>query len=240
MKTIKTLIISLSALLLFTVGKAQTADEIIAKHIDALGGADKLSQVNSVYLESTTSVMGTDGATKTSIVNGKGYRNESDFGGQTLVQVVTDSSGWQINPFQGATDPAAISTEEFNGSSDEVYLPDPLVNYSANGAKVELAGQEKVGDINAYKLKYTNKYGSETYYYIDPATWYLIQLTKESNAMGQPTTITISYSNYKQTDFGVFMPYTTHLDAGQFALDINTQKVEINKEIDPSIFEMKK
>lgn len=51
MKTIKTLIISLSALLLFTVGKAQTADEIIAKHIDALGGADKLSQVNSVYLE---------------------------------------------------------------------------------------------------------------------------------------------------------------------------------------------
>ncbi|MEO8712239.1 MAG: hypothetical protein ABI405_08965 [Parafilimonas sp.] len=240
MKTIKTLIITLSALLLFTIAKAQTADEIIAKHIDALGGADKVSQVNSVYIESSTAVMGTEGATKTFIVNGKGYRNESDFGGQSLVQVVTDKGGWQINPFQGATDPTAISTDEFNGSSDEVYLLDPLVNYAANGANIELAGQEKIGDVNAYKIKYTNKYGSETNYYIDPATWYLIQLTKESNSMGQPTTITINYSNYQKTDFGVFMAYTTHLDAGQFALDITTQKVEVNKEIDPSIFEMKK
>jgi hypothetical protein len=239
MKTIKTSLLMLATLFCVVVTNAQTADDIIAKHIDALGGKDKLSQINTVYIESTTSAMGNDGPTKTYIVAGKAYKNESDFNGQSFVNVITDTSGWMINPYAGAADPTAISNDQFKLNADEVYV-DPLLNYTANGAKVELAGQEKVGDINAYKLKYTNKYGSETNYYIDPATWYIIQATKTANAMGQEVIVTISMSNYKQTDYGIYMPYTTHIDMGQFALDVNTQKVEINKEIDPKMFEMSK
>ncbi|HEY2727316.1 MAG TPA: hypothetical protein VGI61_09095 [Parafilimonas sp.] len=240
MKTIKICLFTLSSLFGLTIAKAQTADEIIAKHIDALGGKDKLSQINSVYIESTTSVMGNDGPTKTYIVNGKDYKNESDFTGQSFVTVVTDKDGWKINPYQGAADPTALSEDEFKGYSDEIYLPDPLVNYAADSAKVELAGQEKVGDVNAYKIKYTNKYGLETDYYIDPATWYVIQTTATANAMGQEVIITTSLSNYQKIDFGIYMPYTIHLDIGQFALDITVQKVEVNKDIDPKIFEMSK
>ena len=75
----KNCLFTLAALLSFTIANAQTVDEIIAKHVDAVGGKDKLAQVNSVYIESTTEVMGNQSATKTYILNGKGYRNESDF-----------------------------------------------------------------------------------------------------------------------------------------------------------------
>src|SRR5436305_3853589 len=195
MNTIKTGLLILSALFSIVITNAQTADDIIAKHIDAIGGKDKLSQINTVYIESTTSVMGNDGRTKTYIVNGKAYKNESDFSGQSFVNVITDTSGWMINPYAGATDPTAIPNDQFKMNADEVYV-DPFINYAANGAKVELAGQEKVGDVNAYKLKYTNKYGSATDYYFDPATWYIIQATKTANAMGQEVTVTITMSNY--------------------------------------------
>lgn len=235
---IKASLITLSALLCVLITNAQTADDIIAKHIDALGGKDKLSQINTVYIESTTSVMGNDAGTKVYIVNGKDYKSESDFGGQEIVTVITDKDGWKINPYQGASEPTALAGDEFKGYADEIYVPDPLTNYAANGGKAELAGQEKVGAVNAYKIKYTNKQGYETNYYIDPATWYIIQTTATANAMGQEVTITTSLSNYQKNDFGVFMPYTIHLDMGQFALDISTQKVEVNKEIDPKIFEM--
>ena len=229
------------ALFGLTVAKAQTADEIISKHIDAIGGKDKLSQINTVYVESSTSVMGMDAPTKIYVVNGKAYRSESDFGGQNIVNVVNDKSGWKINPYAGATDPTAMADEEFKQYADRIYAEDPLINYAANGAKIELAGQEKVGDIDAYKLKYTNKYGLETFFYVDPATWYIIQSTTTAEAMGQQVTATTTYSNYKQTDFGVYMPYTTHIDmGGQIVLDINSQKVEINKDIDPQVFEMPK
>ena len=236
----KTFLLSAIALCSLSIAKAQTVDEIITRHIDATGGKDKLSQVKSVYIESTTEVMGNQAPTKTYILNGKGYRNESDFGGQALVQVVTDKGGWMINPFAGATDATALPEEQFKSSADQVYAVDPLLNYAENGAKVELVGQEKVGEVNAYKLKYTNKYNSETTYYIDPSTWYIIQMVKQAEAMGQQVTVTITLSDYQKTDFGILFPSKTHMDMGQFALDVTTNKVEVNKEIDPAIFEMAK
>ena len=247
MNKMKTGFLALSAIFSLTIASAQTtdgntltADEIVAKHTDAVGGKDKLSQINSMYAESSTEVMGNQSATKTYVVNGKGYRNESDFGGQNFVQVITDTSGWMINPFAGAPDPTPISQEEFQAGADQVYVVDPLLNYAANGAKIELQGQEKVGDVNAYKLKFTNKYNSESTLYIDPSTWYIIQLVQKGQAMGQEVTVTVGYSNYQKTDFGVFMPYTRHIDMGQFALDITTNKVEVNKDIDPKLFEISK
>jgi outer membrane lipoprotein-sorting protein len=239
MKTIKTIIFSLSCLLLVAVAKAQTVDEIVAKHIDAIGGKDKLSQINSIYIESSTSVMGTDAPTKTYILSGKGYKSETDLNGQTLVNVITDKGGWMINPFAGANDPTALPDDQFKLNAGEIYV-DPFLDYAANGAKVELVGQEKVGDINAFKLKYTNKYNSESFIYIDPATWYIIETTAQGNAMGQDVTITTTISNYQKTDYGIFMPNTMHIDMGQFALDITHKKIEINTDIDPKIFEMPK
>ena len=240
MNKMKTCFFTLLALFSLTITNAQTADEIIAKHIDAIGGKDKLSQINSVYMESTTSVMGTDAATKTYIVNGKAYRNESDFNGQTLVQVVTDSSGWEINPFTGATSATAMADDVYQSRAGEIYAVDPLVDYAANGGKVELAGQEQTGDVNAYKLKYTNKYNKETVFYIDPATWYIIKTVSTANVMGQEATVTSTLSNYQKTDFGTAMPYALNVDMGQFALAVTVQKVEMNKTIDPTIFDMPK
>ena len=236
----KTFLLSAFALMSLSVTKAQTADEIITKHIDAMGGKDKISQVKSVYIESTTEVMGNQSATKTYILNGKGYRNESDFGGQNLVQVVTDKGGWMINPFAGGTDPVAFSDDQFKSSSDQVYTIDPLVDFTASGGKVELVGQEKVGEVNAYKLKYTNKYNSESTFYVDPSTWYIIQVVKQGEAMGQPVTITTNLSDYQKTDSGILIPNKMHLDMGQFALDVSVNKVEVNKDIDPTIFDMPK
>lgn len=236
----KIFLLSLTSLLLFFAAKAQSADDIIAKHIDAIGGKEKLSQVTSVYLESTTEIMGNEATSKTIILNGKGYKNEMDFNGQQIVQVLTDKGGWAINPFGGSTSATAITPEQYKSSEDGIYLPDPLFNYAEHGAKVELEGQEKVGDINAYKIKYTNKDSAITSFYIDPATNYIIQEVRTGDVQGQPTDITISYSDYKKTDFGIVIPYNSGIDMGQFNLKNTTTKVEVNKPVDPSIFDMPK
>lgn len=220
--------------------KAQTADEIIAKHIAAIGGKEKLAQINSAYMESTTEAMGNESPSKTYIVNGKNCRIESDFGGQLIVQVVNEKSGWAIMPFGGSPDPAVMNDDEFKSSADQIYVGGSLANYSATGGKAELAGQEKVNNVNAYKIKYTNKFGVETIFYIDPSTYYVIESVRQANMMGQTVTVTTTYSNYQKTDFGIMFPYAANIDMGQFSLTMNTKKVEINKEIDPKIFELPK
>jgi hypothetical protein len=236
----KTFLLSLTTLLLFSFVNGQSADDIIAKHIDAIGGKDKLSQITSIYIENKTEVMGNESDSKTTILNGKGYKNEMNFNGQQIVQVITDKGGWSINPFSGGTAAESIPADQYKSSEDQVYLPDPLFNYALHGAKVELEGQEKVDSINAYKIKYTNKDSAETTFYIDPTNWYIIRALTKGDVQGQETTFTISFSDMRKTDFGILIPYNTKIDMGQFALQVTATKVEINKDIDLAIFTMPK
>lgn len=219
---------------------AQSLDDIIAKHIDALGGKEKLNSITSLHMDHTAQLMGNDAPSTTVVLNGKGFRNESEFNGQKVVRVYTDKSGWSINPFAGSEDPQAMPDEQYKAGEDEIYV-EPFLNYADRGSKAELLGQEKVGDVNAYKIKLTNKDSSSTTYYIDPSTFYVIQIVSSTIMMGQQMEVKSALSDYKKTDFGLVVPQTIQVSIGdQFTMTSKLNKIEINQAVDPSIFEMKK
>src|SRR5690349_9813889 len=103
MKVFRIALVALTTFGSVAVSHAQTAEEIIAKHINAIGGKEKLAQINTIYQENTIEVMGNEATSTTIIVNGKGFKNEVDFGGQKIVQCITDKGGWSINPLAGQT-----------------------------------------------------------------------------------------------------------------------------------------
>ena len=226
----------------FSVGAyGQTADEIINKHIEAIGGKEKLSAIYSVRIESTMNVMDNNALNKSVILNGKGYRNDLEVGGQAMVQVYTDKAGWAIMPFGGGDGtPSAMPDDEYKSGAGQIYAV-PLLNYAARGEKAELLGQGKVGDINAYKIKVTDKNGVATTYFIDPATYYIIQTTRPAFMMGQPMDITTMYSDFKKSEYGWVTPQKMELDyGGQFSMTGQTNKIEVNASVDESVFELKK
>ena len=57
MKSIKFFLLALAAITTSSL-YAQTVDEIISKHVEAIGGKEKLSQVKSLYTENSVDVMG--------------------------------------------------------------------------------------------------------------------------------------------------------------------------------------
>ena len=240
MKTIGQLLLLITVLFCSASFYSQTVDEIISKHLDAVGGKEKLTGLTSVHMEGTVEVMGTTGTTKTTILNGKGSRSESEIGGQQVVNVYTDKGGWQINQFAGMTDPQAMTDEQFKAGEDQIYI-EPFLDYAARGGKVELVGQEKEGAVNAHKIKYTNKDGSVTNYYVDPTSFQVIQVSATSNNMGQEVEIKSTYSDFQKTDYGLVVPYSIEIDfGGQFTVTSKLQKVDVNQPVDASIFEMKK
>ena len=241
MKQFKFSLLAATALFAATVTTAQTVDDIIAKHTEAMGGADKISQVNSMYIESSVQAMGSESPNTTTILNGKGYKSESEMMGSKIVQVYTDKGGWMINPMMGASAATPMDDDMYNSGEEQVYTAGGLNDYMAKGSKAELQGQEKTGDINAWKIKLTNKANIETIYYLDPATYYIIQIVKQINMMGQSMDLTINLSDYRKTDEGILIPYTTDINyGGQFSMTSTIKKVEVNKTIDPAIFEMPK
>jgi hypothetical protein len=219
--------------------QAQTADEVVSKHIAAIGGKEVISKITSQIVEADLSVMGSTLTSKTTVLVGKGFRNESNFNGQDIIQVVTPTGGWMINPLAGQTDPQPLPEEQVKAAQSAFDLGGDLYNYQQKGSKVELVGKEKIEGVEAIKLKLTNKDGKESLYFIDPTTYYMIRRETTNNVNGQDVTAVATFSNFKKTDIGYVMPYTTVTNQG-FEITINVNKVEFNKEVDPKIFDMPK
>ncbi len=216
---------------------AQTADEIIAKYVDAIGGKEKISQVKSVRIESSLSVMGNEAPSVTTVLNGKGYRNETDFNGQMIIQCFNEQGGWSINPMAGGTSAEALPDEQYKIGKDQMDVGGALYDYAAKGSKVELTGK----DGNNYKIKLVSKDNAETNYVLDGSTYYITKITKKGNMMGQDVEVVVNLSDYKKTDFGYVIPYTIQTNIGdQFSLTATVKKVDINGTVDPAIFAMPK
>lgn len=216
---------------------AQTADEIVAKNLDAIGGKDLIANTKSVVMTSTLSIeaMGLSVPTTTTIVAGKDFKSETDFQGSKIITVLTDHGGWTVNPPQGITTPTALSDADFKSAKHQLELT-PFANYTAAGGKVELVGK----DTADYKIKLTNSEGFNATFYVNMKTYLVDKADVHISFQGQDIDATVLYSDYRKLDNGLLFPFKIERDMPQYSLNITTQKIDINKEIDPAIFEMPK
>lgn len=233
MKITKFCMVLLAAVSMSVAAKAQTADDIIGKYVDAIGGKDKLGQIKSIYTESTVNVMGSDNPASTTLLVGKGYRSDADINGSKITQVYTDKGGWSINPFAGGTDAAPMEDEQYQLGKDNIWVGGALLNYKANGYTAELMPK----DSNNYPVKITAGKHVTTYYF-DANTYLLNKITSTAFMQGQDTNVVTTLSNYQKTDFGYLAPYKIDLDMGQFQLGYVVKSVTVNKDVDPKIFDM--
>ena len=220
----------------FIYTKAQTADEIINKYIDAIGGREKVSQVKSVYIEGDMDIMNNKAPSVTYIVNGKGYKNEVDFNGAKIITAYTDNGGWTLNPMAGQTTPTPVPEDVLKSGRLQLDAAGPLFNYAAKGNKVEFLGKEEGG----YKLKLTTSLNTEILFFIDTASYQVVKTVTNIPANGQQIEMTVENSDFRKTDFGTVMPYTMKLNFPGLTITNTSNKIVINKEIDKAVFEMPK
>lgn len=214
---------------------AQSADDVVSKYIDALGGRNVVSGINSLIIESNVAVMGSDAPSKTYILNGKGFKSETDFNGARIINCITDKGGWSINPMAGQSTATPIPDDQLKAGKGSLQVGGPLFDYAAKGYKVELAGK----DTADYQLKVTSN-GVNIMYYINAKTYLIDKMVNKISAGGQDIEISTAFHDYKKTDYGYVMAYAQDVKYPQFSLTITHTKVDINQPIDPSIFEMPK
>lgn len=229
-------ILSSILMLVSVVSFAQTADEVIASHIAARGGAEKLSAVKSVKMESNMAVAGMELPVKMCIVNGVGTRMDLNAMGSDMTTVVDSTGGWAINPMAGGTDPIKGTAADLKGALVQLDLSNGLLDYKTKGSTVELQGKEAVGGADAFKLKLTLKNGAAITHFIDAKSYNLVKTVAVANLGGQEFEATTSYSNFKAVD-GIVFPFMNEVSHPQFGSMATTlTKIEVNPTIDPAVF----
>ncbi len=237
MKT-NTLVAATLALFMSVGAFAQTVDEIVDKHVAAMGGKDKLSAVKTLAREQSIAVQGMEIPVKSIVMVGKSMRSESTIMGNAMIQAVDGTTGWKVVPamMQGTGEPEDMTADELKQQVGQLDPFGALFNYKDKGNKVELVGKEKVGKDDAYHLKVTTKDGQVIDEYLDANTYLVSKVKATTN--GQEGEI--AFSDYKETE-GIKFANTMELESPQAGtLTFTTNKITINGPVDETVFKKPK
>jgi hypothetical protein len=223
--TISLMLVSIATL------RAETVDEIINKHLQAIGGADAWKKVSALRMTGTATAQGSEIPITLTMVHEKGFRMDMTLMGMSGYQFITPTEGWSFMPFGGQQKPEAMTADDVKEAADDLDLQ-PLIDYKQKGSTVVLAGKEDVEGTECYKIMLTSKRGNVKTYFIDPTSFYLIRSVDKIKANGQEHDQTTDFSNFQKLPEGVTLPMTIVSPMGP----VTMKKIEVNPKIDESVF----
>jgi len=218
----------------------QTAEELVAKNLQAKGGVDKIKAIKSIRMSGNFDAGGFKATVSQYSKRPDMVREMFTVQGMTQVQAYDGSSGWQISPFGGRKDPELLGEDEVRGLSEDADIDGPLVDAQAKGNKIEYLGHDQVDGDDAYKLKVTLKNGDIFYYYLDPDTYIEIQVEKQQFIRGSVRESITMLGSFKPVN-GVMYPFS--IESGpknnpDQRGKITITRIEANVPIEDSEFKM--
>lgn len=219
--------------------RTPTVDELIAKNVQAKGGADALRALQSLRL--TGKLLVNQGQIELRYAETKArpnkIRTDATLQGMTAVNAYDGKEGWRVAPFQGRKDPEKMSADDVKPLLEDAEIDGPLVDWKSKGNTVEYLGTEDVDGTAAHKLKVVRKNGDVSFVYLDPDHFLEIRILTQRVQHGAQIEEETELGNYEKVN-GVFVPFA--IDSGRKG-DPDKQKViiekaEANVPIDDTLF----
>lgn len=210
---------------------------ILARHLEARGGADRLRTVSAIRMTGTmTGPTGEQVPTVVLMKRPDRIRQEIEVDGQTLVQAFDGTRGWTLNPMMGQA-PVEVPRSIARRMADQADFDGPLVNPAAKGHRVELVGEDRVGDRPALKLKLTKKSGEVQHVWLDRERWLELKTEGLVDQGGRAVRIESRSSDFRIVD-GVTTPFVVEVYAdGRLQQRIALEQVEFPGNIDDTLFQ---
>lgn len=238
------LVVALLVLGSAAAASAQTADEVIEKHLAAIGGRAALGKLTSRSMTGTFSVSTPVGdlSGPIEVVNVAPNKSRtlikldvSAVGGpgeMVIDQRFDGTAGYAMDTMQGNRDITGGQLENLRNST----FPSGLTDYKERGAKVELAGKEKVGGRDAFVLVLTPKAGPVNRLFIDAENFMAVRMMVklEVPQMGELEQ-TSDFLDIRDVD-GVKIPFQIKASSAVQSFTITITNVTHNTKVDEAQF----
>ncbi len=213
-----------------------TGKEILAKHVEAVGGADRLKQTKSTVTEGHFEMVeaGIKAPLKITFAEPQKALFEIEFPGMGTILKGTDGDiTWEENAMSGPRIIEGVEREQFLREADPLADLTPDKYFKS----IENLGIKKIADRDCYEVKFTSKSDNiETRYY-DAESFLLAQVEQvQETPMGQ-VNVTSTPSDYRDVD-GMKVPFEVEISMMNQKQSLRFESVKFNADVPEGTFDL--
>jgi outer membrane lipoprotein-sorting protein len=239
----KALSLSLFSLLLFSLmaspALSQSADDILNKMIDAMGGRKAMEAIKDQTSMGTMELtqMGLSGTVTNYFKRPNKTRMDIEVMGMVITQAYDGQTAWMVNPQTGSSEEMPEQMAEFfvrDSMGDDAFL-----NPEKHGITFTAKGKEEVDGKECFVLEQKYSDGYVATMYIDTKT-YLIYKTKgmNINQMGVEVEQENVMTDYKKVNGLMSAHSMTMYQDGEEFMVFTLDEIKYNTGLEDSFFEM--
>lgn len=228
---------------------AQTADEVVEKHLAAIGGRAALGQLTSQRSTGTVTITSDAGNLSGAFEQSAKAPNKlrvlmkldlSQFGMPdplVVEQKFDGETGFMLNSMQGNSEITGSQLDNMRNST----FPSPLTGYKERGTTIELDPRQRLGDRDVFVLVMRPKAGSASRLYVDAETFMVVRTvaTVHVPQAGGDLEQTVDLLDYREVN-GIKSPFKLVMSNPLQMLTITLESIEHNVPLDDALFAVKR
>lgn len=218
---------------------AETLDSLIARHVAARGGVERLEAVESLRMSGRAIAGPGREALVTREVQIPGrIRTEFSLQGVTAVYACDGSSCWYVAPLSGVFEAEPMSAPDTSLAIEQADILGPLFDWRVKGHTVELVGTETIDGREAFKLEVTLRGGGVRTDYLDAESALLVRRESTRTVGDRTIELETTFGDFRSVD-GVVFPHSIRSrdKLGTDVLEIVVEEAELNVPLDDARFE---
>ena len=213
-----------------------SAEDIVAKHLDAMGGLERLKDIQTMKKVAKVTMQGRKTTTTMYFKRPNMSRQELQIDGQTVINAFDGTTAWIINPLTGFNRPVTVSGAQAASIREDSSFDGPLVDYKSRGMLIDYVGREPLGEGEAHHLRVTSASRQVRHLYLDATTYLEVKLAAEV----QGSKLEQLSSDYRDVDGVKVAHHLKTVVNGAVQAEMQLESVEFNLPIESALFRMPK
>ncbi len=210
-----------------------TAEKVIAKYIDAIGGAKKVQELKSVKMTMKATIQGMELTMNSSKKAPGKSLTEVSMQGMVMQKEVSDGKDYAVIA-NGQKPPVDAATKEKNLFEAQL-VPETMI--AAMKVKSILKAVEAVDGKDAYVVEYVLPAGEKITNYFDVETGLKVQSMEMAKTPQGEIAVPTKFQEYKEVS-GVKFPHVMLISQGPMNFKFQVSSLEVNTALDDAIFKI--
>lgn len=216
-----------------TLPAGLTAEKVISKYIEAIGGEKNVKAVKAMKLTMKGTIQGQELQFAITMKAPGKMVQEVSAGGQVFQKTVSDGKDVATTTM-GQKEPIDEKAKEAKLFDAAMFKE---LEYPTYKVTAMLKAVENVDGKEAYVVEYTLPHGEKSSDYYDKESGLKIQSVSIQKGPQGEAAVATKYGDYKEVK-GVKVPHSLSQAMGPMTLKFDAQTVEINPAVDDSIFKV--